>query len=193
MNKIIDSPLILASSSPRRKNLLKQIGLTFKVIPSKVDENFDIDLSPPEFVQHYAKKKAASVAKTNPDSYVIGADTIVVYNKQILGKPNNKDESYLMLSTLSGKTHKVYTGVSIQHNNHKIDKTFHDITYVSFNTLSDNDIFYYIDRYKPFDKAGSYGIQDWFCVHVNKINGCFYNVMGLPLSSFYHHFLNIIK
>ncbi|MBT4785284.1 MAG: Maf family protein, partial [Candidatus Marinimicrobia bacterium] len=112
---------------------------------------------------------------------------------KILGKPKNKDESYQMLSSLSGKTHKVYTGVSIQHYDYKIDKTFHEVTDVSFNTLSDLDIYYYIDRYKPFDKAGSYGIQDWFSVHVNKINGCYYNVMGLPLASFYRHFFALMK
>ena len=193
MNKIIDLPLILASKSPRRKKLLKQIGLTFKVIPSKVDENFDIDLSPSEFVSYYAKKKADSIAKKHPCYYVIGADTIVVYNEKILGKPKNKTESYQMLSLLSGKIHKVYTGVSIQHNDHKINKTFYDVTNVSFNTLSDNDIYYYIKAYKPYDKAGSYGIQDFFSVHVNKINGCFYNVMGFPLSSFYYHLSKIIK
>ena len=193
MNKLINSPLILASKSPRRKNLLEQIGLTFKVIPSEVDESFDIDLLPSEFVRHYAKKKATNIAKKNPNSYVIGADTIVAYNDQILGKPRDKDESYRMLSTLSGKTHKVYTGVSIQHKNLKINEKFYEVTDVSFNTLSDNDIYYYIDTYKPFDKAGSYGIQDWFSVHVNKINGCFYNVMGLPISSFYYHFFSITK
>ena len=193
MNKVIDAPIILASKSPRRKNLLKQIGLTFDVMPSKVDENFDIKLSPIDFASHYAKKKAVSVSKDNRDCYVIGADTIVVNNEKILGKPKDKDESYQMLSSLSGKTHKVYTGVSIQHYNYKIDKTFHEVTSVSFNTLSDSDIYYYIDRYKPYDKAGSYGIQDWFSVHVNKINGCFYNVMGLPLASFYRHFFDLTK
>jgi len=193
MNKIIDSPLILASKSPRRKKLLKQIDLTFKVIPSDVDENLDIKLFPPDFVSHYAKMKAESVSKTNKGCYVIGADTIVVNNEKILGKPKNKDESYQMLSSLSGKTHKVYTGVSIQHYDYKIDKTFHEVTDVLFNTLSDLDIYYYIDRYKPFDKAGSYGIQDWFSAHVNKINGCYYNVMGLPLASFYRHFFALMK
>ena len=193
MNKVIDLPLILASKSPRRKKLLKQIGLTFKVIPSEVDENFDIELSPSEFVSHYAKKKADSIAKKYPGYYVIGADTIVVYNEQILGKPNSKTESYEMLSLLSGKIHKVYTGVSIQHDDHNINKTFYDVTDVSLNTLSDEDIYYYIETYNPYDKAGSYGIQDFFSVHVNKINGCFYNVMGFPLSSFYYHFSKIIK
>ena len=98
-----------------------------------------------------------------------------------------------MLSLLSGKIHKVYTGVSIQHDDHKVNKTFYDVTNVSINTLSNDDILNYINTYKPYDKAGSYGIQDFFSVHVNKINGCFYNVMGFPLSSFYRHFSKIIK
>jgi septum formation protein len=193
MNKLIDSQLILASKSPRRKDLLKKIGLTFKVKSSKVYEDFNIKLLPADFVSHYAKMKAESVSKVNPNCYVIGADTIVVCNDKILGKPNDKNDSYRMLSSLSGKTHKVYTGVSIQHNNHKIDKTFYDVTDVSINTLTNNDICYYIDNYKLFDKAGSYGIQGFFAVHINKINGCFYNVMGLPLSSLYYHFSRIVK
>tara|TARA_B100001245_G_scaffold232004_1_gene213573 strand:+ start:2147 stop:2728 length:582 start_codon:yes stop_codon:yes gene_type:complete len=186
-------PLILASASPRRKQLLEQINLKFEVIPSQVIENFDIDLSPSDFVEYYAKKKALNVAKSHSDYFVIGADTIVVFNGNILGKPKDRYDSFRMLSSLSGNTHTVFTGVSIQHQNHGINKTIHAATDVTFNTLNKSDISYYIDTYKPFDKAGSYGIQDWFSVCVKKIDGCFYNVMGFPLSAFYQNFSKLLK
>ncbi|MEA1881839.1 MAG: Maf family protein [Candidatus Marinimicrobia bacterium] len=181
-------PIILASGSPRRKQLLEQINLDFEVIPSNIHEDFSIALSPPDFVEHYAEKKAGDVAKDHPDKWVIGADTVVVFESEILGKPKDRDDSFQMLKRLSGNTHQVYTGVSIQNINLGIRETFHATTNVTFNTLNNNDICYYIDTYKPFDKAGSYGIQDWFSVYVKKVDGCFYNVMGFPLSLFYLHF-----
>ncbi len=184
MNKSI----ILASASPRRKQLLAQIDFSFEVVPSQVDEDFSIRLNPPDFVEHYAKAKALDVAQDYPDQFVVGADTVVVFDGNILGKPKDREDSFRMLSNLSGNTHSVYTGVSIQCLSKKINDTFHCKTNVTFNTLSDHDITYYIDTYKPFDKAGSYGIQDWFSVCVHGIDGCFYNVMGFPLSQFYQHF-----
>jgi len=189
----MNSPIILASNSPRRKQLLEKSDLSFKVIPSNVYEDFDIKLPAKAFVEYYAEQKALNIANIYRDHYVIGADTIVVLDKLILGKPKDRDDSYNMLKSLSGKTHMVYTGVSILHKNYGISKTFHEITEVTFNTLCNRDILYYIDTYNPFDKAGSYGIQDWFSVCIKKINGCFYNVMGLPLSSFYKHFNKLIK
>ncbi|MBT4270782.1 MAG: septum formation protein Maf [Candidatus Marinimicrobia bacterium] len=188
MNPLNNYPIILASSSPRRKQLLEQIDLKFEVIPSNVHEDFSIDLSPPDFVEHYAREKASDVAINHPNHYVIGADTVVVFESEILGKPKDRNDSFRMLKRLSGNTHQVYTGVSIQHLKSAISETFHAITYVTFNTLTDDAIYYYIDTYNPFDKAGSYGIQDWFSVCVNQIDGCFYNVMGFPLSKFYNHF-----
>jgi len=116
-----------------------------------------------------------------------------VFNGNILGKPKDRYDSFRMLSSLSGNTHTVFTGVSIQHQNHGINKTIHAATDVTFNTLNKSDISYYIDTYKPFDKAGSYGIQDWFSVCVKKIDGCFYNVMGFPLSAFYQNFSKLLK
>ena len=178
-------PFILASGSPRRKQLLNQIGLEFTVIPSDVDEDFTLDLPPEAFTEHWAREKAKSVAKIHPDSLIVGADTIVVLDENILGKPKDKKDSFSMLQSLSGHTHEVITGVSFFSLDHNIDITFNERTFVSFIALSDIDINNYIKTYNPLDKAGSYGIQDGFSVYIHRINGCYYNVMGLPLSSFY--------
>ena len=193
MKQMRSAAIVLASGSPRRKQLLEQIDLEFLVIPSQVHEDFDLDLSPEKFVEHYAKEKAKDIAKAHPDKWIIGADTIVVFNAEILGKPKDRDDSFRMLKMLSGNTHQVFTGVSIQQSKMQVSDTFHEYTNVTFNTLDDMVISYYIDTYKPFDKAGSYGIQDWFSVCVNHIDGCFYNVMGFPLSMFYSRFSALIK
>jgi len=193
MKRMRSAAIVLASGSPRRKQLLEQIDLEFLVIPSQVHEDFDLDLSPEKFVEHYAKEKAKDIAKAHPDKWIIGADTIVVFNAEILGKPKDREDSFRMLKMLSGNTHQVFTGVSIQQSKMQVSDTFHEYTNVTFNTLDDMVISYYIDTYKPFDKAGSYGIQDWFSVCVNHIDGCFYNVMGFPLSMFYSRFSALIK
>ena len=185
--------IILASESPRRRELLRQIGLDFSVKISGIDEDISIDLPPNQLAEPFAHEKAHAVAVDYPKQLVIGADTIVVFDGQILGKPKDNEHSYQMLSTLSGNTHQVITGVALQLRDKNLDETFHAVTNVTFNTLSDSDIYYYIDTYKPFDKAGSYGIQDWFSVCVNRIDGCFYNVMGFPLSSFYSHFIDLLE
>ena len=177
--------IILASASPRRKQLLEQIGVDFTVEVSGIDESIDLNLSPINLAKYFASEKAKKVAYKHPNQLVVGADTIVAYDKKILGKPKNEKDSYDMLTMLSGKTHKVITGVSIQYIDKDINITFYESTKVTFNNLSKSYISYYIDTYKPYDKAGSYGIQDWFAVCVNKIDGCFYNVMGFPLSRFW--------
>ena len=185
--------IILASGSPRRKQLLEQIDLEFEVVPSQIYEDFSLNLSPTDFVEYYAQEKAKDVANSYPDKWVIGADTIVVFESHILGKPKNEKDSFQMLKRLSGNTHQVITGVSIQNIKQDISDSFHERTNVTFNTLSDNIINYYIETYNPFDKAGINGIQDWFSVCVNRIDGCFYNVMGFPLSSFYSHFIDLLE
>tara|TARA_B100000214_G_scaffold371378_1_gene347650 strand:+ start:1231 stop:1809 length:579 start_codon:yes stop_codon:yes gene_type:complete len=187
---------ILASKSPRRKKILKQIGFKFSVIPSKINESFNIELSPEDFTEYWAREKAKDLSKIYPDSLIIGADTIVVKDSIKFGKPKTKDESILMLQTLSGNSHDVITGVSLIHFNNGLDITFNEKTKVYINSLSNNDILKYIRENKPYDKAGSYGIQDGFCIFINKIKGCYYNVMGLPISSFYMHYkkaLSLIK
>ncbi len=187
-NNLPPFSIILASASPRRKQLLDMIDIDFEVIPSDVHEDFNIDLNHEDFVQHYAREKSLDIAEKYPDHLVIGADTIVVLDSKILGKPKDEADSFNMLKSLSGRTHTVYTGVSLNHINEKISDTFFEQTQVSFNELSDSVISYYINTYKPLDKAGSYGIQDWFAINVNRIDGCFYNVMGFPLAAFFSHY-----
>jgi len=180
--------IILASASPRRKTILSQIGLEFITLPSNTKEDFSINLPPEAFCEHWAREKAKDIAKKYPSAFIIGADTIVVLDGTILGKPKDRDNSIFMLKSLSGKTHEVLTGVAFIHLDYGIDITFNESTKVSINILNNNDILNYIDTYKPFDKAGSYGIQDSFSVHINQITGCFYNVMGLPISKFHRNF-----
>ena len=195
MNNILlqnSPPIILASNSPRRKSLLKLIDLQFKVIASSVHEDFNINLKPIEFSKHYANLKALDVAEKHPNSLVIGADTIVVLDEEIIGKPKDENDSKLMLRKLSGRTHTVITGVSLVWQKENIVDIFNEETNVTFQNLTDEQIQFYIDKYNPLDKAGSYGIQDWFAVCVKKIDGCFYNVMGMPLSNFYNRFTKII-
>ena len=186
-------PIILASNSPRRKTLLELIDLPFKVISSSIHEDFNIDLKPIEFAKHYANLKAFDVAKKYPDHLIIGADTIVVLDDEIIGKPVDEKDSKSMLRKLSGRTHTVITGVSLVWQEKNIIDEFSEETVVTFQNLTSEQIQYYIDNYHPFDKAGSYGIQDWFAVCVKNIDGCFYNVMGMPLSTFYSHFTEIIN
>lgn len=186
-------PIILASASPRRKQLLEMIDLHFDIKPSNVHEDFQINLSPDEFVRHYAKEKSLDIARKYTDCLVIGADTIVVLDGKILGKPKDSTESFAMLKSLSDRTHSVYTGVSLNHINNEISDTFFEKTDVTFIELTDKTISYYIKTYNPLDKAGSYGIQDWFSVNVKKISGCFYNVMGFPLAAFFNRYKQIVN
>ncbi len=184
-------PFILASSSPRRKILLNQIGLDFSIVNSQVIENLNIKFPPEAMAEHWAREKAIKISEKYPDILVVGADTIINFEDNILGKPKDKVESYKMLKRLSGKKHEVITGVSFIHLAKGLDITFNEITCVSLRILTDEEIYFYIDNYNTLDKAGSYGIQDFFSVHVVKIEGCYFNVMGLPLSSFYTYLKSI--
>ena len=154
MNKLISN--ILASSSPRRKKILEQIRFEFSVVPSNINEDFNRCLPPEAFTEHWAREKAKDVAKDHPQSLVIGADTVVILDGKILGKPEDNKSSKKMLLSLSGRTHEVITGVSLININSGLDITFNERTFVSINTLSDEHIYDYIDLYKPYDKAGSY-------------------------------------
>ena len=187
---------VLASKSPRRETILKKIGLKFEIIPSNILEKINPDISPKKVAEFLSQEKAEKVSENNRNKIIIGADTIVYLDKVILGKPRNKDESYRMLKSLSGKTHNVITGVSIIHKNKGVQETFSQITKVTVRKIPSNELLYYIDNYSTLDKAGGYGIQDWFSVWIKKIDGCYYNVMGLPLSKFYKTYsliLNDIK
>lgn len=184
---------ILASASPRRRQLLRQIDLEFEVIPPKVEETSDPGLSPLDLAKNNAYTKATSVSKLHPNRPVIGADTIVTLDGQTLGKPKNREDSVSMLNFLSGKTHKVITAVTVLWLEKLIEISFAEETMVTFRNIPKDDILYYIDTYKPFDKAGSYGIQDWFSVNVKEIRGCFYNVVGFPLAAFYEQVQPVLR
>tara|TARA_Y100001935_G_scaffold33294_1_gene26631 strand:+ start:89 stop:673 length:585 start_codon:yes stop_codon:yes gene_type:complete len=176
---------ILASQSPRRSKLLAQIGIIFETYPSNFIEDLSINLPPSNLSMNFAENKAKTVAKKYNSSWVIGADTIVTLKGKIFGKPNSFDEGNEMLRALSGKTHDVFTGVSIQNIEKKINLTFNERTKVTLKKLTDEDIVFYLKNHKPYDKSGSYGIQGYFSVFVKKIDGCYFNIVGLPLHSLY--------
>jgi septum formation protein len=175
--------LILASSSPRRKELLENLQLTFTISSSEVDESFDPSLSPEDIVMELAERKAQAVFIENPESFVLGSDTLVVVDNQILGKPVNEEEAISMLKMLSGKQHEVYTGVSIL--SAKSSSRFYEKTEVWFWELTDEEINFYVQSGEPFDKAGSYGIQQLGSMLVKKINGDYFAVVGLPVARTY--------
>ena len=184
-----DTPIILASKSPRRHELLQLMGLNFKVELRDVDESYPQGLSPAEIAVYISEKKAK--AFNFKDEIVITADTIVALNNEILGKPESRTHAQEMLTKLSGTKHEVYTGVTIV----KRDKihSFYDVTEVTCKAVTSNEIDFYIDNYKPYDKAGSYGVQDWWgIVVVEKINGSYTNVMGLPTEKLYNELQKFI-
>ena len=173
--------LILASQSPRRKEILSKMGLKFEIIPSNSDEKMPNGEFKPEMIEEIAYKKAEEVAKrVEKNALILGADTVVIHNKKVLGKPHKEKEAYEMLEELSGITHYVVTGVClIDNSTNKIYKS-HTITYVTFNNLTQEMITNYIEGYKPYDKAGSYGIQELPEGFVKNIDGELDNVIGLP-------------
>lgn len=177
--------LILASKSPRRQHLLKELGLDFQVHVSDVDEYFPPELGMTAIPEYLAELKANAVLKRVPgNSLVIAADTIVWKDEEVLGKPANRDEAVKLLKHLSGSQHQVITGVNMQSATQKL--SFHAVTEVWFDELTNDEIEYYIDRFKPYDKAGGYGIQEWIgYIGIQKIEGSFFNVMGLPVHRVY--------
>jgi len=182
----VGKKLILASGSPRRSKLLTQIGLTFTVDTSSVEETFDQRAEPAKIVEQLSRLKVEDVAKRHPDGIIIGADTIVVLDGMILGKPVDAIDATRMLGLLSGRTHEVYTGFCIVENPGHRSIADHEVTRVTFRELSRGEIEAYVKTGSPMDKAGAYGIQDDFgAIFVEKINGCFYNVVGFPLTRFY--------
>ena len=171
--------VILFSKSPRRQELLSLMGIEFKVVTKDVDESYADGLSPDEVAKYIAEKKAHAFDDELNDEILITADTIVSVDGEILGKPTDEADAKRMLQKLSGKTHQVYTGVALLHN-HQIT-SFVDKTDVVFRTMTNEEIDYYINEYKPYDKAGAYGIQEWIGLTcVTSINGSYTNVMGLP-------------
>ncbi|WP_262246115.1 Maf family protein [Parapedobacter soli] len=176
--------VILASQSPRRRELLSSMGVSFEVSVRAVDEQFPDGFDPVDAVRHIAEKKAAAFVGAVADELVIAADTIVAVDRQILGKPKDRTEAIGMLMSLSGRKHEVITAVSLLHNG--LIQTFHEVTEVYFRVLSDQEIDYYIDQFRPYDKAGSYGIQEWIgTVAIEQIVGSYTNVVGLPTQRLY--------
>jgi septum formation protein len=172
--------LVLGSESPRRKELLTTLGYKFRVLKPNADETIQDNLSIEKVPTYLAERKSSILmSQIEDDETIICADTIVVLNNQIIGKPLDFDHAVSILKALSGKTHYVFTGVNIR--NYQKSISFVEKTEVTFTMLSSNQIEYYIHEFKPFDKAGSYGIQDWIgATAVEKINGSYTNVMGLP-------------
>lgn len=183
-------PIILASQSPRRRELLHLAEIPFEVIVADTDESYPEGLSFEETAIHIAKNKALAVkAKAGEEKIILAADTIVVCDEKIIGKPADREDAISILSKLSGNTHRVTTGVCILRAGEEI--LFADTTTVSFHKLSHEQIVYYVDKYKPYDKAGAYAIQEWIgAAGIKKIEGDFYNVMGLPVSLVIKQFEN---
>ncbi len=174
--------IILASQSPRRKQLLEWAEIPFEIVVSHTDESYPGGLSPDKVAIHVARNKALAVEELiNPGSTIVAADTIVVLNKRIIGKPKNREDAFDILNHLSGKKHEVITGVVIRRNEKEI--AFADTTDVCFHELSTEQIEFYVDKYQPYDKAGAYAIQEWIgVIGIKSVAGDFYNVMGLPIS-----------
>ena len=183
--------LILASKSPRRKFLLKELGLDFEIHTKDIDESFPKKLKGKQIALYLCKKKAdAFKEELRPNDLLITADTIVWINNKVLNKPADYNEAVQMLKLLSGKMHIVYTGVSITTS--IIQKTFFAETKVFFKKLSDKEIDFYVHNYKPYDKAGAYGAQEWIgYVGVKKIIGSYFNVMGLPVKELYEELMKL--
>ena len=177
-----DLELVLASASPRRREILKRAGYRFLVHASEIDEDGIDSSDPAEVARSLALKKAETVAGLYPDKPVVGADTIVVLDRKILNKPENRDEAVGMLRMLSGRTHRVLTGLALVWAVRGISRAVHEESRVTFRELDDWEIIDYVSSSEPMDKAGAYGIQDLGSVLVAGVEGCFFNVMGLPVS-----------
>ena len=193
LHKLFSYTIILNSLSPRRKQLLESMGLKVLVSKQNIEETYPQDLSNTLVAQYIAKKKNDAYKKTlNSKEILLSSDTIVLCNGIILGKPKDEQQAKDMLSLLSSSWHSVITGCSIKTNEKEI--VFSQTTQVKFKQLSKEEINYYINIYRPFDKAGSYGIQEWIgIIGIEEIKGDFYNVMGLPTRKLYEEMINLIN
>lgn len=172
--------IILASQSPRRRELLERMGIShFDVIPAKGEERADPNLTPEQLVEELSRQKAAEITVGNPDALIIAADTVVAVDGTVLGKPHDRDDAVRMLQALSGREHTVYSGLTVCWQGRSV--TQHEATAVRFRPLTQDDIDHYVSTGEPMDKAGSYGIQGYGCTLVEGISGDYYNVVGLPV------------
>ena len=178
--------IVLASASPRRQELLSNIGLKFEVIKSNFEETISDDgISPETLAQQLAYGKAKDVADNQNEGIILGADTIVVFEDKIYGKPKDEQDAIKMLQSLSGKTHKVITGVALIDKENEKTIIGHEVTKVTFNDLTDQEIQAYVKSGDCFGKAGGYGIQNRGAILINRIEGCYFNVVGLPINKVY--------
>lgn len=171
--------ILLASNSPRRKELLQSLGFAFEVVAVDCEEVYPDNLEVSQIAEYLSELKADSFRTLEKDEVLITADTIVAVDNEVLGKPKDAAHAKEMLRKLSGRTHEVYTGITIRNSKKSISKT--DVAHVEINELSDREIGFYVENYKPFDKAGGYGVQEWFgMAKIKRIHGSYYTVMGLP-------------
>ncbi len=179
--------LVLASTSPRRRDLLSRLGIPFEVVPPGLPEELRPDEDPEAACRRLATAKAETISRLHPQDLVVGADTLVVVDEQILGKPADLAAARRMLEVLSGQTHLVLTALSLVCRDRRHRSQLLETTAVTFHQLDADDIAHYLEVTPPLDKAGAYGIQDWSGVFVSRIAGCYHNVMGFPLAQFYRH------
>ncbi|MBN2093540.1 septum formation protein Maf [candidate division KSB1 bacterium] len=177
--------IILASASPRRHQLFRLLFDNFEIIESQVNENLSLGMAPLQLAQHLALLKAQDVSEQIDDGIIVGADSIVVVENKILGKPIDAADARKMLGLLSGKVHEVYTGIAIVGKPSNATKITGAVTHVTFRNIENWEIDRYIEIGNPFDKAGAYGIQNEAAVFIEKISGCYYNVMGFPVNEVY--------
>ena len=182
--------IILASGSPRRQRFLKELDIPFTIEIKEVNEIYPKHLKAAEITDYLADLKSKCFNNLKSNDLLITSDTIVWFEETALGKPKSKKDAFLMLKKMSGKQHYVYTSISIK--SYFFQKIFNDVTVVEFEKFTDEEINYYLEKFTPYDKAGSYGIQDWIgLVGVKKITGSYFNVMGLPVHKLYKELLNI--
>lgn len=190
-SKLKKIKLILASGSPRRQQFFKDLDLDFEIRIKEIDEIFPLELKGVEITNYLAELKASAFDGTlNENEILVTSDTLVWHKNKALGKPKDKEDAFSILKSLSNDTHEVITSVCFK-TNLKTD-LIHDVTKVTFKTLSDEAILHYIEKFKPFDKAGAYGIQEWIgFIGVSKIEGSYANVMGLPVDKVYDYLTNL--
>lgn len=185
-------PIILASKSPRRQELLRLLDFDYKVVLKEVDESYPDELTPEEVAVYIAEKKAKAYDGSIDNEIVLTADTIVCIDDKILGKPESAEHAIEMLQLLSGRVHRVVTGVCLLYKGEY--NKFYDVSEVFFRKLTDEEIRAYVEQYKPFDKAGAYGIQEWIgLTAIEKINGSYSNVVGLPTEKVYQQLVRLVN
>ncbi|MBM3399855.1 MAG: septum formation protein Maf [Bacteroidetes bacterium] len=183
--------LLLASKSPRRHQILRAAGLHFEVVNIKAEEDFPDYLQREQVCEFLASHKATHFTESLGEKILVTADTIVCLGNRVINKPSTKEQATEMLASLSGRIHEVFTGVCMRNNERQ--QVFYERSEVEFYPLTPAEMAYYIEHFKPFDKAGAYGVQDWMgYMGIKRINGCFYNVMGFPMSRFYRELQQFI-